>query len=196
MWMVIEPVGKKDGAGDEGKPDATPKNESPQADKQPDDVGSTIVSIDTGGKIKLDGMNITLDRLPDALANRRLKSKVTLDIAPGAPSDKVKKLSDAVKAAEVVDPEPATGKPGGTGISDVSTDQAKIQALKQRWQKAVSPHNTALREAAQAHYEVIEAMRREQQRLIDEADRIQRTIDELQKQYQEMTTPKPEPITQ
>ena len=32
----------------------------------------------------------------------------------------------------------------------------------------------------------------ESQRLIDEADRIQRTIDELQKEYQEMTTPRPE----
>jgi hypothetical protein len=35
-------------------------------------------------------------------------------------------------------------------------------------------------------------MRREQQRLIDEADRIQRSIDELEKEYQDMTTPRPE----
>ena len=38
------------------------------------------------------------------------------------------------------------------------------------------------------------AFRREQQRLIDEADRIQRTIDELEKKYQDMTTPRPEPV--
>ena len=39
-------------------------------------------------------------------------------------------------------------------------------------------------------------LRREQQRLIDEADRIQRTIDELDKEYQDMTTPRPEAATQ
>ena len=54
---------------------------------------------------------------------------------------------------------------------------------------------TRLVKAAQAHYEVIEGMRREQQRLIDEADRIQRAIDELTKQYQDMTTPRPVPAT-
>ena len=50
----------------------------------------------------------------------------------------------------------------------------------------------ALREAAQAQYDVIRELRREQQRLIDEADRIQRLIDELERKYQDMTTPRPE----
>jgi chromosome segregation ATPase len=69
-----------------------------------------------------------------------------------------------------------------------------MKRLRERWESKVAPHDKALREAAQAHYEVIESMRREQQRLIDEADRIQRAIDELQKQYQEMITPRPEPV--
>ena len=56
----------------------------------------------------------------------------------------------------------------------------------------VAPRNKALREAAQAHYEVITALRKEQNRLIDEADRVQRVIDQLQKEYQEMTTPQAE----
>lgn len=79
-------------------------------------------------------------------------------------------------------------------LSDVTADQAKMDRLRERWTKAVSPHAKELREAAQAHYEVINAMRREQQRLIDEADRIQRTIDLLEKDYQNITTPRPEPI--
>src|SRR5687767_9450821 len=45
--------------------------------------------------------------------------------------------------------------------------------------------------AAQTQYDVIAELRREQQRLIDEADRIQRVIDELERAYQEMTTPRP-----
>ena len=53
-----------------------------------------------------------------------------------------------------------------------------------------------MREAAQAHYGVINELRHEQQRLIDEADRIQRTIDELEKAYADMTTPQPESTSQ
>ena len=60
------------------------------------------------------------------------------------------------------------------------------------WEQAVAPHRQALKEAAQAHYQVINELRKEQQRLIDESDRIQRTIDQLEKEYQDMTTPQPE----
>jgi hypothetical protein len=79
-------------------------------------------------------------------------------------------------------------------ISPVHVDQQKVDSLKERWMHDVAPREQALREAAQAHYEVVNSLRREQQRLIDEADRIQRTIDELEKQYQQMTTPRPEPV--
>lgn len=82
--------------------------------------------------------------------------------------------------------------PAATRLSDVHVDQQKVDTLKEYWHRKVAPHAGALREAAQAHYEAIGALRREQQRLIDEADRIQRTIDDLEKQYQDMTTPHPE----
>jgi chromosome segregation ATPase len=74
----------------------------------------------------------------------------------------------------------------------VHVDQAKVDRLRQHWEQLVAPHRAALKEAAQAHYKVIADLRHEQQRLIDEADHIQRTIDELEKQYQDMTTPQPE----
>ena len=78
-------------------------------------------------------------------------------------------------------------------LSDVTVDAQRMDGLRQRWLKAVRPHGEALRGAAQAHYEVINAMRQEQQRLIDEADRLQRAIDELEKEYQDLTTPRPAP---
>jgi hypothetical protein len=80
---------------------------------------------------------------------------------------------------------------GDAALSDVTVDQARMDALRERWVKAVRPHAAGLREAAQAHYEVITAMRAEQQRLIDEADRLQRAIDALEKEYQDLTTPRP-----
>jgi len=88
--------------------------------------------------------------------------------------------------------QPATTDPS---LSDVHIDQAKVDRLQKYWEDKVSPHAAALREAAEAHYKVMADLRREQQRLIDEADRIQRTIDSLEKQYQDMTTPHPEPGT-
>lgn len=78
-------------------------------------------------------------------------------------------------------------------LSSVQIDQPKLDRLRKHWDGAVAPHRRALKEAAQAHYEVINDLRREQQRLINEADRIQRMIDQLEKDYQDMTTPRPEP---
>jgi biopolymer transport protein ExbD len=186
IWMVIEPAGKRDGEkadGNEKTEKVTPKEELK------DDIGSTIVAIDAAGKVTIDGMKITVERLSDALSNRRLPAKVRIKVEPGAPSDEVARVNEAVRAAKV---EVEDGAKPLTGISDVTTDDAKIKKMKALWERKVAPHNTALKEAAQAHYEVLETLRREQQRLIDEADRIQRTIDELQKQYQDMTTPRPD----
>ena len=81
---------------------------------------------------------------------------------------------------------------GGDGaLSDVRADEKRMTELHAYWLKSVRPHEAALKEAAQAHYEVLKKLRQEQQRLIDEADRIQRAIDELEKDYQDMTTPHP-----
>jgi hypothetical protein len=91
--------------------------------------------------------------------------------------------------------EPAATATTEPALSDVHIDQAKVDRLEKYWQDKVAPHGAALREAAQAHYKVMADLRREQQRLIDEADRIQRAIDGLEKQYQDMTTPHPEPGT-
>ena len=79
-----------------------------------------------------------------------------------------------------------------TALTNVKPDEDQIQRLREKWQQAVAPHDASLRQAATTHYEVITQLRREQQRLIDEADKIQRLIDELEKKYQDMTTPRPE----
>jgi chromosome segregation ATPase len=77
-------------------------------------------------------------------------------------------------------------------VSDVKLDEELVERAVKKWDQVVGPKAKALREAAQAHYDAINALRREQQRLIDEADRIQRAIDRLERQYQDMTTPQPD----
>ena len=78
-----------------------------------------------------------------------------------------------------------------TGLSDVHTDEAKVQALSSTTIRSSAPAPRRWRQAAQAHYDVIQQLRKEQQRLITEADMIQRTIDELEKKYTDLTTPAP-----
>lgn len=89
----------------------------------------------------------------------------------------------------IVEP-PTTGP--SANLSNVTTDRALLDNLRQRWNAQVRPHSQALGQAAQAQYEVIGALRAEQQRLIDEADRIQRLIDQLEKEWQQLTTPRPD----
>ena len=104
-------------------------------------------------------------------------------------AEKLKADAGGTKVENIfADPAPVTDKP----LTDVQLDEQKVKALRSKWEQKVAPQNKALREAAQAHYEVINALRHEQNRLIDEADRVQRVIDQLQKEYQDMTTPRPE----
>jgi chromosome segregation ATPase len=109
-----------------------------------------------------------------------------------APRDKGKE-ADAVPAKPQERSDAGEARPSklNAEITDVTVDQRKMDALREHWMRAVRPHSAALREAAQAHYEVVAAMRAEQQRLIDEADRLQRSIDALEKEYQDLTTPRP-----
>lgn len=81
------------------------------------------------------------------------------------------------------------------GLPHTRADQQKLDTLRQRWEAAVTPNADALRSAAQTHYEVIRALRDEQQRLIDEADKVNRLIDDLDRRYREATTPRPAPVS-
>jgi hypothetical protein len=114
---------------------------------------------------------------------------------PGEKADAGSNVFAAAPPAAATAGRPNADKPADPAdqrLSDVQVDEQKIKALRARWEKAVAPKKKELAEAAQTHYEVINQLRREQNRLIDEADRIQRVIDQLQKEYQDMTTPRPE----
>ena len=130
---------------------------------------------------------LELKRNPDVAPPA--KTKVTMVIQPAG--DAVGGDGDEPAPRGQTDKAPRAAGEGGEALSDVTVDQARMDALRERWLAAVRPHAAGLREAAQVHYEVITAMRDEQQRLIDEADRLQRAIDALEKEYQDLTTPRP-----
>jgi hypothetical protein len=83
IFMLIEPVQKK-AAG----PTTT-------------EVGNTIIGVQADGKVTLDGMSIAVDRLGDALQNRRLPPVVQVKIDPKAPEDVVKQVAEQLQSAHV-----------------------------------------------------------------------------------------------
>lgn len=117
-------------------------------------------------------------------------SKVTMIIEPAG---QVIKLSGPAAAAAATQPT-GPGAGAGTGAAgDVHVDQAKIDQLRQRWNQSMAPSSQSIQRMAQEHYEIIEQLRAEQSRLVNEAERVSRVIDELQKQYNDMVTPRPGP---
>lgn len=172
----------------------------------------------TGYVVSVVNFDLTLIDMPEVASNsndllewRRnpdvappAKTKVMMVIEPaaneqdrpagaGAAPEPAKKPDARLESGE--DPRRTDDAGGGprsdSEVTDVTIDQRKMDALRERWLRVVRPHSAALRDAAQAHYEVIASMRTEQQRLIDEADHLQRSIDALEQEYQELTTPRP-----
>jgi hypothetical protein len=84
----------------------------------------------------------------------------------------------------------AKGRP--TVDSIISQAESVARQAAADWRDDVSKHREAMRQAAEAHYRIMQSLRTQQQKLIDEADRMQKTIDELEKEYQDLTTPRPE----
>jgi hypothetical protein len=152
----------------------------------------------TGYLVSVVNFDLTMIDIPDLAsnANETLQWERNPDLMPPA-GTKVTMIIEPAGGAGAGDapatkPSPATDAAGA--LTDVAADEAMIARLRARWEKAVTPHGAALREAAQTHYEVINQLRREQQRIINEADKVQRLIDELEKDYQDLTTPRPEPV--
>jgi conjugal transfer/entry exclusion protein len=97
-------------------------------------------------------------------------------------------LAAVQTGSQVVTESEPTMRPAGSS----PVDDNSIAALRDKWRASVLPHRQALQDAAQTHYQVIQNLRTQQQDLIDQADKLQRLIDQLEKEYSEMTTPKPE----
>jgi hypothetical protein len=81
--------------------------------------------------------------------------------------------------------------PAAPTAGHVTVDQVRIDRLRDEWKRDVASQAKAVQEAATAHYRVINELRAEQNRLIDEAERVGREIDQLEKQYQDITVPRP-----
>ncbi|CAN5431829.1 hypothetical protein BH10PLA1_BH10PLA1_06760 [soil metagenome] len=186
VTMIIEPAGQDVAVNADGP--AKPEAATPEP---------AVLKLQSDGTMTLNDQPVAATDLGAAV--NKLPDGVVVRIAQAKPADEktlgeVTSILQAIgrKSEVIAASTPATSSSDEPPISDVQLDEKKMAELKARWEKAVRPNAEALRIAAQAHYEVMAQMRREQQRLINEADRIQRAMDELEKDYQDMTTPRPE----
>jgi len=145
-----------------------------------------------GYVVSIVNFELTLIDVPKlaSSANETLEWETNLDIMPPLGSPMTMIIEPLDKG--VVPPATMPAMSSSARLSDVTIDQEKVDRMRQLWETEVKPRSDALQKAAEAQYEVIGTLRREQQRLIDEADRIQRLIDQMEQDYQKMTTPRPE----
>lgn len=157
----------------------------------------------TGYVVSIVNFDLTLIDIPEVASNSNetLEWQRNPDVAPPQGTKVIMVIEPAAKQEDENkkegkgkkqgDAKVQAGGGGGERYSDVELDTRRMDQLRERWLSAVRPHAAALRDAARAHYEVVAGMRREQQRLIDEADRLQRSIDALEKEWQDLTAPRP-----
>lgn len=94
-------------------------------------------------------------------------------------------------SAGLADPPAAANFAPSQADELIQSTSGRVAQLKAQWEQKVAGERDALRQAAESHYQIMADLRREQQKLVDAADKIQRTMDELEKQYQDLTTPHP-----
>jgi hypothetical protein len=220
VTMVIEPAGGRGGAGgDVGERAVKKPPAAAVAEPAAPNISMPLVKVDADGHVALDQKPVTLAELTAQLEAMKASRpvKVRMSFAPQLGREYLELVRDAVTSAgvehEIEAPPPLAvaaaedtatddvpspdaqaeeGEGGGGGaLSGVHADEEKINDLVAKWEKAFRPHRQALQDAAQTHYQTISALRREQQRLIDEADRIQRAIDRLEREYNDSVTPHP-----
>ena len=78
-------------------------------------------------------------------------------------------------------------------MTDVTTpDDKQRKGLRSLFRFLRKRSNeAALREAAQVHYETMQAYQEEINRLLDEAEQLRRQMEQLQDRYDALTTPRP-----
>jgi hypothetical protein len=187
VTMIIEPAGRV--IAPATRPAAT--NEPPARVK----IDQQLVTIDANGKIALNGQEMGAGEVALKLKDLPNRGRVIVAVAtPIEETPAAREVMNALSNLKIkfeMKPQSALAAAGAptTGPAVAGDAEEAMRRLRDQWQASVAPHADAIRDAARTHNQVIAGLRREQQKLIDEADRIQRVIDELEKKYQDLTTP-------
>jgi hypothetical protein len=121
-------------------------------------------------------------------SNELLEWETDPDVAPPAGTEVTMILSPVG-----ADKAPAT-RPAVMPATADDGEEDRLAALRAEWERTILPRSRQLQEAAQAHYELMQAYQDEINKLIDEADRLRREKEKLQEQFDDLTTPQPTPL--
>lgn len=140
----------------------------------------------TGYVVSIVNFDLSLIDVPwlASSSNETLEYEPDLDVLPPAGAKVLLVLEPAGAAITSATNEAPT-------TQRVTVDQVKLDRLRDQWKREVASRASAIKQAATEHYRVINELRAEQNRLIDEAERVGRMIEDLERDYQNMTVPRP-----
>ncbi len=148
-----------------------------------------IVKLARDGSIELEGTAVQdTKELVETLIKRKETGPFEVRLAADPAGDANASLAVMQSLLQAAIPV----KLSNVAIHDEASSDANLIELREQWKKVVNPHSRAMRDAAATHYKVIAELREKQQKLINESDKIQRLIEELERDYADMTTPRPQ----
>ncbi len=171
VTMILMPV------GDDGDAPATRPADEPT-------LRVVLVKVLADGRYEVDGLAVDGESPVQAIRAKLepdadVRVTAAKDVTEGRVEEVIRNLAAAGIEASVAE------VPAEPSVED------RIAALRGDWERAVLPRADALREAAQVHYELMQAYQDEINRLVDEADRLRREMDILQERFDDLTTPRP-----
>jgi hypothetical protein len=189
VTLVITPAGRIDAPATQQSGDA-----------QTEKIDQPLITISADGKIEMQGRPIENgEQLLMGLKNQE-NASARVRVAVANAIEQNETARDVINVLSrsgikfIVIPQAMAGPSAAAAPATrpAAIDQELIRRVKERWEKDVVPHGQAVRDAARTHYQIVVELRKEQQRLIDEADQVQRLIDQYDKEYQNLTAPGPE----
>ena len=110
-------------------------------------------------------------------SNELLEYELNPDAAP--PKDAPVKM--IIEPAGQLEVDPSEVKPSAATQGAVAADEVKIDRLREEWLRNVSASAKVMEAAATEQYRIVTELRAEQNRLLDEAERIGRVIEQLER---------------
>jgi biopolymer transport protein ExbD len=181
VTMILSPVG-----GDVVIPATRPADEA-----QP----VVVVKLGADRTLRVGTEDVTREQVAEAVRRKTQQAeevRVRLVVERNVQFQRALDILDLFEKAGIDNVALRVADPEEQSVVDSKADQ--LAALRQQWEARVLPQSDALQQAAQTHYEVMQAYQTEINALLDRADKLRREMDELQRRFDDLTTPRPMPV--
>ncbi len=160
------------------------------------DIDLPVIKIREDGALSLNDRPMTRAQIVDQFKQSKPMNGVRIASVPRqrdlavAIADDLRGMNVSIESAAVAT-NTSTSSPFDLGDAAHSPPSAQpptsVNDAVKHWQETVASHKQELQQAAAAHAAIVADLRKQQQALLGQADALQRVIDELEKQYQDLT---------